>query len=664
MSRRPGRSFAAAVATLALIAGGASCVPTAPTGTLTPAAGRITDEAIAQDMALLRSWGERLGRVSPQATGTGRGAYSAAKARAWLAFASDEYQDNDRGGIIEAAFEQATSAIERLEAGLAVVDGDAALPRGVRLVREDLWEAVRRFKAHERFDLVAADVGLLEVTLIRAGHSGAPGAACSTAPHEARADSLAKEIEAALRAVPPVVTPPVPPPVVPLPPPADRDQDGVPDSRDCCPTSRPGAVVNADGCESLPAENVPLVLEGVNFETDRFFLRPGPRSVLDGVADILNARADIDVEISGHTDSIGSATYNQLLSARRAAAVREYLVSRGVRDTRITSVGEGEARPIDDNGTAAGRARNRRVELVWRRPERTEPMQPTCQVPADSLAPILPPVAGAPPLVLEGVQFATGSAELIGTSQRTLERVAAGLRAHPDVTVVVSGHTDSVGQPEANRMLSLDRAAAVSAYLAELGIAAGRLEARGYGAERPRATNATAEGRALNRRVELQLIADADRPVAGAQPGDSLVGRPDAVPGLRPGAPRPLVTSGLMAGLPQCEPPEYEGAACVIAVPAGGFIAVAGPEFRAGTPGLSDRNRALLDAVAYWMMWTWSDFLRIQSANPAWNAEVRRYLIERGVEPWRLLVELRRVPTTNGVELRQWRAPRSPDIQW
>jgi outer membrane protein OmpA-like peptidoglycan-associated protein len=84
---------------------------------------------------------------------------------------------------------------------------------------------------------------------------------------------------------------------------------------------------------------------------------------LNKVGDILAKYADDRVQIAGHTDSVGDAKHNQFLSERRAASVKTVLVSRGVRDPQITVVGYGETKPVADNHTADGRAKNRRVEL-------------------------------------------------------------------------------------------------------------------------------------------------------------------------------------------------------------------------------------------------------------------------------------------------------------
>lgn len=106
------------------------------------------------------------------------------------------------------------------------------------------------------------------------------------------------------------------------------------------------------------------VLEGVNFKSDSAELTgPGMRA-LDMAADKLNQCEEVQVSISAHTDSVGSANYNQSLSERRAQSVLDNLSSRGIDRTRMNAQAYGESQPIDDNGTPEGRLRNRRVEVI------------------------------------------------------------------------------------------------------------------------------------------------------------------------------------------------------------------------------------------------------------------------------------------------------------
>jgi len=104
----------------------------------------------------------------------------------------------------------------------------------------------------------------------------------------------------------------------------------------------------------------------VNFDFNSSDIRPSSRPVLDEAADILKANPGVDVRVEGHTDSIGSQAYNQALSVRRAESVFRYLVNRGVDPERFTVEGFGKSRPIASNATEAGRAQNRRVELIPR----------------------------------------------------------------------------------------------------------------------------------------------------------------------------------------------------------------------------------------------------------------------------------------------------------
>jgi outer membrane protein OmpA-like peptidoglycan-associated protein len=154
---------------------------------------------------------------------------------------------------------------------------------------------------------------------------------------------------------------------------SDSDGDGVDDRADRCPNTPRGSRVDALGCTILfleeraatpgaPARPT-LVLRGVNFESSRSVLRPESYAVLNDVAASLVANPEVRIEIAGYTDSTGSRALNMSLSQARAAAVRAYLASRGVRPDRMVARGYGPADPVATNTTLAGRAQNRRVEL-------------------------------------------------------------------------------------------------------------------------------------------------------------------------------------------------------------------------------------------------------------------------------------------------------------
>jgi outer membrane protein OmpA-like peptidoglycan-associated protein len=128
----------------------------------------------------------------------------------------------------------------------------------------------------------------------------------------------------------------------------------------------PGAQTDAFGCLVLRDT---LLLEGVHFDFDKSEITPTAVPILDRVAESMLSYPDVYFEIAGHTDSVGTFAYNYLLSARRARAVRDYLIQRGVPASRMTAVGYGEGLPIAPNATVEGRALNRRgIEIRVKKP--------------------------------------------------------------------------------------------------------------------------------------------------------------------------------------------------------------------------------------------------------------------------------------------------------
>lgn len=109
----------------------------------------------------------------------------------------------------------------------------------------------------------------------------------------------------------------------------------------------------------------PVTLDSeVTFAFDSEEIRPGAHQTLDQVATTLRENPNLRVRIEGHTDSVGSAQYNEGLSQRRADSVRDFLASRGIAENRMTTRGFGEERPVATNETDEGRAQNRRVEIL------------------------------------------------------------------------------------------------------------------------------------------------------------------------------------------------------------------------------------------------------------------------------------------------------------
>jgi OmpA-OmpF porin, OOP family len=110
-------------------------------------------------------------------------------------------------------------------------------------------------------------------------------------------------------------------------------------------------------------DDVPAAFEGF-FVTSKADLKPQAKEKLDAYADYMQRHPDIQIKITGYTDSLGSKTYNQTLSENRAESVKNYLTSKGIDANRIQAEGKGPQNPVATNKTAEGRAKNRRVEIA------------------------------------------------------------------------------------------------------------------------------------------------------------------------------------------------------------------------------------------------------------------------------------------------------------
>ena len=144
----------------------------------------------------------------------------------------------------------------------------------------------------------------------------------------------------------------------------DSDGDGVNDDKDRCPSTASGAVVDADGCqvyESMQNRETSVIYFGF----DRDTIQGQFSDEIKGVADRLNAGEQGRIRVEGHADSTGPADYNQSLSERRAESVKDRLMKDfSVGSDKITTQGFGESKPVGDNSTSDGRAKNRRADII------------------------------------------------------------------------------------------------------------------------------------------------------------------------------------------------------------------------------------------------------------------------------------------------------------
>lgn len=190
--------------------------------------------------------------------------------------------------------------------------------------------------------------------------------------------------------------------------------------------------------------------------------------------------------VIGHADSTGEPDYNLELSKRRAESVRDYLIANGVSAEKLRAIGRGDRAPLASNDTPEGRAENRRVEILVVGHLR------------DLDAMKFPSVA----------LFERRSAELTEQGKQLIEKnreTAKDLLTRAAYIEII-GHTDDVGDDEYNLDLSKQRAEAVREYLVETGVDASKIVAVGAGEKLPIGSNATDEGRAKNRRVEVRIL--------------------------------------------------------------------------------------------------------------------------------------------------------------
>ena len=320
----------------------------------------------------------------------------------------------------------------------------------------------------------------------------------------------------------------------------DDDGDGISNNTDRCPDTSASSTVGSDGCGLFDA-----TLSDVVFKPGSHWLTPKARGQLDKLADTLLAFPEARIQVRAHTDNKGSADINMSLSERRAEAVVEYMQTKGIAELQLEAIGLGESQPMDTNDTAAGRKRNRRVEIatlsnidpdMWnaineraekekieievavaavakapKAPARSkmpsEPIFPTATAIAVPAIPKPGYVAGFTMTgVVSGVSFLSDSAALTESSNNALKELSDQLKAVPDVSIAIMAHTDNQGEESANQTLSVSRALAVVDFLVAQGISKPRLLPEGYGETLPLVQNVTDADRARNRRIEVRVL--------------------------------------------------------------------------------------------------------------------------------------------------------------
>lgn len=229
------------------------------------------------------------------------------------------------------------------------------------------------------------------------------------------------------------------------------------------------------------------------FDICRTEIRPEYKDEMAKVGNFMKAHPDTTAVIEGHTDNapISGVTCqyrdNMALSQARAESAVNYLVDNfGIDRSRLSAKGYGDTRPVADNATDAGKAKNRRLEAIIDcacMPDKFQPQEKLC-------------------MTLQ-IQFDTGKAVIKPQYESEVAKLGDFMKQYPSTTALIEGHTDNTGTEEFNMKLSQQRAESVVNDLVEkYGIDRSRLTAKGYGSTRPIAYDKTREGRQKNRRIE------------------------------------------------------------------------------------------------------------------------------------------------------------------
>jgi OOP family OmpA-OmpF porin len=346
-----------------------AAVPQVLTG---PEEGRIRDGVIRRDLDTIEVFQGRIKGLNDG--GIPVRDYHLAKAQCWVSFALEEYHENDRTGIIEAALTEADGILYVLETGARPAPAAPKQVATVAKIRPDLWAKIEGYQAAPGFRCATLETACLEVKLNEAGHDFEETGWRHARFNISEAETMAADAQRLIDNCPK----------------SDSDGDGVADDLDRCAATSPGTRVDAAGCPAdgdddrdtvlnsvdrcpdtplgTRVDNVgcplgpEIRLQGVNFATASDKLLPESFPILNDAVATLRRYPDLRIEVAGHTDSRASDAYNLNLSQRRADSVLKYLRDNGVGNA-LTAQGYGERQPIAENTTEAGRLANRRVVL-------------------------------------------------------------------------------------------------------------------------------------------------------------------------------------------------------------------------------------------------------------------------------------------------------------
>jgi OmpA-OmpF porin, OOP family len=320
---------------------------------------RITEDKVLADRKTIDALQQRLRKLNE--SGIPQNNYPLAKAQCWLDTAKTQYHENDRTGYIEESLTESQKIIAALEGNKnANVGFDTPLVARSTRLRDDLWMELGKYK-NDAATLIcnARTVACAEVRLVRAGHAEEQTGWRAATPHVMMVeDGLRRAGVEAASCAPAVVARAAPAPVV---------------AATAAPA--PAPVIREVTKETF------VILADTLFKFDksgRDDMLPGGKERLGAVANRLKTYPSIaTLSIAGHTDRFGPDSYNDPLSARRAATVLEYLESLGVKTAKSEAVGKGKREPVT---TQCSTKQPRAQQISCLQPDRRVTIEVTGQV--------------------------------------------------------------------------------------------------------------------------------------------------------------------------------------------------------------------------------------------------------------------------------------------
>ncbi|MBW8048894.1 MAG: OmpA family protein [Cytophagales bacterium] len=258
-----------------------------------------------------------------------------------------------------------------------------------------------------------------------------------------------------------------------------------------------------------------IKIKNIYFDFNSYVKISQNKPELHFVRDVLIACRKKAILIIGHADDVGTSSFNQRLSEKRAKAAVDYLITIGIDPARLAYKGFGEDEPLVPNITEENRRLNRRIEFnvydistfalaveeILAPSEEMTDGTPTISVESESFA--CSEVGKS--IKFSNVNFEFDSYGAITRNLQALKYVKDVLLTCKEIKLTIIGHTDNVGPESYNQKLSEKRAKAAADYLVAVGVDQDRLTYKGYGEQKPLTPNDTKENRLLNRRVEFQI---------------------------------------------------------------------------------------------------------------------------------------------------------------